>query len=433
MSLDRLNQLVAQLTVLQNKLAEKDAGLNRLISQQIEKISTLQAIENPILELKDLYLALNAPEYTSLYHRLKIRKNVEQLNILVLAIIHQKLDEKQYKLTKYKKSLSDISKPRSKLFISIAILGTVLAALSGAAAIQSVFSAFLSVISFPAGLIVGTQIIFASVAVFAFYFFELNTIGKSLGIRPFELGLLFKQYSEQEHSFKESFRVLFKQFQSCTNFEDYEALKTKFLYLKNMYDCFQHKLTEAEQAKKPNIFKTIAQKILTILGAAVFGVLSALGAQPVLIAFLPLLLGATAATGPIGLGVIATVMGVCALAGAGLFVFMERKGERIINKLWGTPTKTIDKLISRGSKINEIVSDIEISKANTFKHLQDKKKGEFFEEAYYNLQYKQSKSYDDQKKLPQLFPLKTVNAGHHYEVEDRPISNLTFQNPIAVK
>lgn len=409
MDSDLLNQLTTQLTALQNKLPQKNSQLTSLITFKARQLSRFNSLENPMNELGGLYQILNDPKYNPEFIASKTKKTVEQINIIVLEIIHNQLKNKATKEENKKSNLTK-RKPRSKLFIAIAILGTILAALSGAAAIQSIFSAFMSVVTFPAGLIIASQIIFASVAVFAFYVFELNSIGKSLGIRPFDLGIIFKQYSQQSHSFKENFRQLAKQFQYCSNLNDYEKLNKKFETLDTMYKSFQTKIQEAEKAKQPNRLKNIAKNILTAFGAGIFGVLAAMGAQPVLIAFLPYLLGAAIATGPIGLIITAVIMGVCALAGAGLFVFMERKGERLINKLWGTPTKTIDKILSRDRKINEVVEDIKITKASKLSYLKDQQRSEVVKESFEKLQGDFLAKKDNQASLPQLFHRKNTQA-----------------------
>jgi hypothetical protein len=134
-----------------------------------------------------------------------------------------------------------------------------------------------------------------------------------------------------------------------------ESLNNNYENLKVSYEIFQTKINEAQHLQAhPSLVKTAVLRSCTCLGAVVCGVMGALMAQDFIASLLPFAIGATLASGPVGMGITIGIMSVFFITSAAIYIYFERRAiSELVNKIWGTPSKTTDKLIARDSTITE--------------------------------------------------------------------------------
>src|SRR5262249_4604205 len=153
-------------------------------------------------------------------------------------------------------------------------------------------------------ILIPAQILFASIAVLAFYALELNTLGKPLGIRPLDLGRVFKLYTKQADHFHNLYMQCNNLLSNSLSTENFHFLKQAHFIIEDMYKNFEKKVSRAKSVQaKPSLSKSIFKKVCTGIAATAFGVLSALGAQTFIASKIALIIGISAASGPIGFGI----------------------------------------------------------------------------------------------------------------------------------
>lgn len=321
-------------------------------------------------QLFRFHQTLNNDEIIKNLQDKKHAKLVEEINKSILVLIQESL--------KKQCALQDFFRPKTKkpktsrlskaLLITVAILGTLFAAADGASIIQSLIGAFTALSHLSNFVLIPIQIGFAVLAVLTFYGLELNNVAKGMGVRLFDVNKTFKLYNEQSHLYKESFEYIQSALvQPNLNQKTFIELKKTNHHLKTMYGSLKNKVDQAREAqRRPSTTKTVIQKVILTIAALVCGTIGAIGAQACLPSILTLIIGASAATGPVGFGITLAVMGICFLAGALIYISIERKTtNKLIDTIWGTPAKKINQLIEKDSQIQRTKSDLA-------KHFEDK-------------------------------------------------------------
>lgn len=305
---------------------------------------------NEIIHLTKLYQLLNNTENIATFNQIKKRRLIEEINTSILTLIQENIS-RAYNVPipiRASRNNNNSTSWKTGLFFLAASLISIFVAIDGASIVQAILSTFGSVASIPNIIIIPAQIFFATIAVFTFCALELNAIGKPLGIRAFDLGRVFKLYTKQSRLFESVFSMMQEAIiHHNLNNEQIDNLNNDFQLLNRCYGNFENKVNEARLAQaNPTLLKKIVINSCTGVAAFVCGILGAMMAQSTMTSALPIILGASAAAGPLGIGITAGVMLACFCAAALFYITIERKAvTEFVNKVWGTPTKSVIKLI----------------------------------------------------------------------------------------
>lgn len=352
-------KLSSQLVNLQKKLKEplkKNSKLQNEFDQAIRNSVKSIGKQGEIKNLCQLYTFLNDPDKLSFFNSIKKRKEIEEINVSILTLIQLKIAATyKVKIPKVKKDDQQVPFYKRALFISIASLYALFAAVDGASVFQTIIGLFSALSSIPNFVVIPIQFVFACVAVFTFCALELNAIGKPLGIRTFDLSKVFKLYTKQADLFEDTFGMLRTAALKDFSAHGVESLEDTYESFQKTHNIFTIKVADASKAQaKPSPIRTAVNVGTTVLAACIVGILSALMAQGFLSSVLPMFLTAAVLSGPVGLGITITFMAVFFVSAALLYVALERSTvTNLVDKLWGTPKKTIDLLKTSQKTIKE--------------------------------------------------------------------------------
>lgn len=347
-----IEKFTNRLIELQGKL-EVGSKLYDDMTELIAQYWEISGSTKEVAFLCKLHQLLNHPENIKIFNELKQRKLIEEINTSILTVIRDNL-AKHYKVEpQEKKDKKKVTTSKWLLFAGATLLGTLFATVDGFSIIQTIVSSISALSNIPNFILIPAQILFALAGAITFYAIESHTIGHFLGIKALHLGRVFKLYSKQADRYDEIFalmsNILIKENFSKSEFEKYQQT---YAQIKQTYANFEGKVAAAKEAQSnPSTFKNAVEIVFT--GCATFfcGALGALGAQTFLVSALPWLIGASAAAGPVGLGISIGLITVCFGMGA-LLYFMNKKGiTKIVNRLWGTPSKSIENVISKDNNI----------------------------------------------------------------------------------
>lgn len=314
-------------------------------------------------ELCELYALINSERCVAYFSRIKKRTLLEELNRTLLTLMRDFISQdyglRPPPMPKPEKSRGSFF--QIGLFLIITLLGTFIAAVDSASIMQSVLSIVTKITHLSNLILIPIQVAFAVLSVLTFYALELDNVAKAVGIRIFDVSVTFKLYADQGQFIQQSFELIES---AMTNpnmtQQEFTALKNKYQRLCSVYDNFQSKVNQAKEAREnPSTFKKVTGTIALGFAAIVCGTLGALGAQACLPTFLPLIIGAAAATGPLGLGITLGVMAVCFIAAAALYVCIGKKQiDKFINRCWGTPARAIEELTEKDTAITRIKGNV---------------------------------------------------------------------------
>lgn len=315
-----------------------------------------------IKHLLAIHESFNAPEVVDYLNKIKQRKKLEEINTTILRLTSQIVAIQsgsniiEAKTEKYRGGIF-----KKGLFVLLAILGTFFAAMDGGSVVPSFTTSFAALSNVSNFIVLPLQITFTLMAIIIFYGLELEDLGKSLGIRPFDLSQVFKQYSQQSRHYKKAFELIQNSLSDNNATADQiTSLKESFTALNKLYGKFKDKVQEAKHVQEnPSFFKSTVHKICTASAAIVWGTVGALGAQVCIPWLLPFIVSSAVATGPIGLGITLGVMTGCFVIGATIYVCVGQKMIKdAIDKVWGTPSKLTNRLIKKDQKIQNIQKNI---------------------------------------------------------------------------
>jgi hypothetical protein len=314
--------------------------------------------------LVEIHRVLNIPENVDYLNQIKQRKQLEEINKTVMLLIYDSLMN-QYSANMgrpIKREKHQGGTFRKGLFITAAILGTIFAAVDGASIVPSLLTSFTTLGSISNFVLLPAQLAFAGLAVLIFYGLELGSIGKSLGVRAFDLGRVFKLYGKQSRIFKDSFELIQSALaKNDLSDEQNDALVQSYQRLEELYKNFSHKVELAKNAiDNPSASKKVTEKICAVAAAIVWGTVGAIGAQACVPSLLPLFVGSAVATGPLGVTVTISLMAICFVAAAVVYLGVgQRPVREFINKIWGTPSKATQRLIKKDEKIMKTQGNIQ--------------------------------------------------------------------------
>lgn len=183
-----------------------------------------------------------------------------------------------------------------------------------------------------------------------------------MGISILDLGKMYKIYGKQAQVYNETFSLIEGiLMRPDLPVEKFEKLKKNYSSLTNACSHLDEKCKEALKIKQqPSRRKRALRTMFSVTQAAICGALAALGAQWCFASVLPLIIGATVAAGPIGLGITLGLMGVCFILTATLCYFVQEKAiTKLVNKVFGTPQKAISELIDKDQAISRKKQKVE--------------------------------------------------------------------------
>lgn len=314
-------------------------------------------------ELCELYALINSERCVAYFSRIKKRTLLEQLNRTLLTLIRDTISV-EHRLPPPSMPKSDKSQSgyfQMGLFLLITLLGTFIAAVDSASIMQSVLSIVTKVTHLSNLILIPVQVAFAVLSVLTFYALELDNVAKAVGIRIFDVSVTFKLYADQAHFLQQSFELVETAMSNPDiSRQEFDNLKAKYQRLCTVHTNFQSKVNQAREARdNPSTFKKVTGNIALGFAATVCGTLGALGAQACMPTLLPLIIGTAAATGPLGLGITLTIMVVCFVAAAALYVCIGKKQiDKFINRCWGTPARAIEDLTEKDTAINRIKGNV---------------------------------------------------------------------------
>lgn len=284
----------------------------------------------------------------------KERITVEQAKQSVIKSINQSL--KPSKPTAKKQASK-----RRRIFrrLGFALLFTIGSLYAAADGITGIFSVLTVIPGITGSVLMGPGILFALIAIFIYWGFDLKKVSKAEKIRFMHIPSYMNAYLGQSVAMNKAYKIMLEKMNSLAARQDEQS--TLELEVLNGYQQTYQRINSRLEARrdyaKNHVKESRRSRMVKYGVSGLAAMLYASGGFFIgqgLVSYILPLWTTIALTSPLGLGLTVGIGCVCAVVGLISYLYMERKSIfSLVRNLSGLPEKSYDKFCAGGKAIKD--------------------------------------------------------------------------------